>query len=61
MKGVIAGGDKQTITAGEEILAQGGNAIDAAIAVVRGATQVKFFLSNHVIRPEHLQSSVFFR
>ena len=34
MKGVIAGGDKQTIAAGEEILAQGGNAIDAAIAAV---------------------------
>jgi gamma-glutamyltranspeptidase/glutathione hydrolase len=34
MKGIIAGGDKQTIAAGEEILAQGGNAIDAAIAAV---------------------------
>lgn len=34
MKGVIAGGDAQTIAAGEEILAQGGNAIDAAIAAV---------------------------
>ncbi len=34
MKGIIAGGDKQTIAGGEEILAQGGNAIDAAIAAV---------------------------
>ncbi len=34
MKGVIAGGDKQTVVAGEEILKRGGNAADAAIAAV---------------------------
>ncbi len=34
MKGVIAGGDAQTVAAGKEILEQGGNATDAAIAAV---------------------------
>ena len=34
MKGVIAGGDAQTVAAGKEILEQGGNAADAAIAAV---------------------------
>lgn len=34
MKGVIAGGDAQTVAAGKEILKQGGNATDAAIAAV---------------------------
>ena len=34
MKGVIAGGDAQSVAAGKEILEQGGNATDAAIAAV---------------------------
>ncbi|MBT3321687.1 MAG: gamma-glutamyltransferase [Anaerolineae bacterium] len=34
MKGVIAGGDAQTVAAGKEILEEGGNAADAAIAAV---------------------------
>lgn len=37
MKGVIAAGDIQTASAGEEILKQGGNAYDAAIACMLAA------------------------
>ena len=46
MKGVIAGGDKQTVAAGEEILKRGGNAADAAIAAVFASFVAESVMTN---------------
>ena len=46
MKGVIAGGDAQTVAAGEEILERGGNATDAAIAAVFASFVAESVMTN---------------
>ncbi|RLD02544.1 MAG: gamma-glutamyltransferase [Chloroflexi bacterium] len=46
MKGVIAGGDAQSVAAGKEILEQGGNAADAAIAAVFASFVAESVMTN---------------
>ncbi len=46
MKGVIAGGDQGTVEAGKEILEQGGNAADAAVAAVFASFVAESVMTN---------------
>ena len=46
MKGVIAGGDQGTVAAGKEILEQGGNAADAAVAAVFASFLAESVMTN---------------